>query len=89
MAKKAKIISSAEVVGFTHCGKMRRGHEDAFILGQHIQSAPAPFLRPPVISLAYAARPKLKDFVLALAEVVLDGWADDNITIFALKLNGS
>lgn len=248
MAKKAKLISSAEVVGFTHRGKIRRGHEDAFILGQHIQPAPAPYpiitevtvpldgsmvavidgmgglgggdiaatwlaerwaprkvrsaktlvkqlkqdhadlldlarptatpmmgavatgaallpdyallfhagdaraylvngttctqltrddldnegmvlqafgggkrlyqetmiephtltlewreghalllmsdgvwryLRPSVISLAYAAVPKLKDFVLALAEIVLDGRADDNITIVAVKWNGS
>lgn len=42
------------------------------------------YLRPPVISLAYAARPTLKDFVLELAEVVLDGRADDNITIVAI-----
>ncbi len=42
------------------------------------------YLRPPVISLAYAAKPKLKDFVLALAEVVLDGRADDNISIVAI-----
>ena len=243
MAKKAKPVGSAEVVGFTHIGKIRRKHEDAFILGQHVQPAPAPYpiitehnvpldgsivavidglgglgggdiaatwlaerwaprkvrtaktlvtqlkkdhadlldmarptktpkmgavatgaallpdhvllfhagdaraylvngttctqltkddlndegfvtqafgggkrlyeeaqikphtlkldwpegctillmsdgawryLRPPVISLAYAARPKLKDFVLALAEVVLDGRADDNITLIAL-----
>ncbi len=45
------------------------------------------YLRPTVISMAYAARPKLKDFVLALAEVVLDGRADDNITIVAVRIN--
>jgi protein phosphatase len=41
--KKAKPIGSVEAVGFTHRGKMRRGHEDAFILGQHVQPAPAPY----------------------------------------------
>jgi serine/threonine protein phosphatase PrpC len=43
------------------------------------------YLRPTVISLAYAARPKLKDLVLALTEVVLDGRADDNLTIIAVR----
>jgi serine/threonine protein phosphatase PrpC len=43
------------------------------------------YLRPPAISLAYASKPKLKDFIMALAEVVLDGRADDNLTITGLK----
>lgn len=41
--KKVKPIGSVEVVGFTHRGKMRRKHEDAFILGKHVQPAPAPY----------------------------------------------
>ena len=45
MPKKAKSIGSVEAVGFTHRGKMQRGHEDAFILGQHVQPAHAPYLR--------------------------------------------
>lgn len=43
MAKGAKPVGSARVVGFTHIGKIRRKHEDAFILGQHVQPAPAPY----------------------------------------------
>ncbi len=42
-------------------------------------------LSPLVISTIYAARPKLHDFVLTLAGVVLSGPADDNLTLMALR----
>lgn len=42
-------------------------------------------LPPEVVSTIYAARPKLHDFVLTLAAVVLAGPADDNLTLMALR----
>lgn len=45
-------------------------------------------LPPEVISTVYAARPKLHDFVLTLAAVVLSGPADDNLTLMALRPAG-
>lgn len=39
-----------------------------------------------VISTIFAARPKLHDFVLTLAAVVLAGPADDNLTLMALRI---
>ena len=42
-------------------------------------------LPPEVISTIYATRPKLHDFVLTLAAVVLSGPADDNLTLLALR----
>ena len=46
-------------------------------------------LPPEVISTIYAARPKLHDFVLTLAAVVLAGPADDNLTLMALRPTAS
>lgn len=42
-------------------------------------------LAPGVISTIYGARPKLHDFVLTLAAVILAGPADDNLTLMALR----
>jgi hypothetical protein len=42
-------------------------------------------LPPSVTSTIYAARPKLHDFVLTLAAVILAGPADDNLTLMALR----
>lgn len=41
-------------------------------------------LRPSVLRQVYAARPEPKDFLLILASLVLEGKADDNLTLLAL-----
>jgi serine/threonine protein phosphatase PrpC len=44
------------------------------------------YLKPGIISLTLGARPKLREFVLTLAALILEGRAHDNLTIMALRM---
>ena len=43
------------------------------------------YLKPPIIALTLSARPNLREFVLTLAAFVLEGRANDNLTLLALR----